>query len=285
MDGEGWATRDGVGMSWFVLHYCPTRVSLMRYQAPYFRKHQTLDAPEKPHQDAQFMPHAAADMYHGTDGPIHTSFNDWYMPLEEDFCKAAYDITGKPKTLKDAWSGDHMGFYSSLASVSRAKGEEGQRSYAATGYLRPNLGRRNLKVLTGSTASKVILNNAEAKGVEFVHQGQIMQVMASMEVIVSGGTIMTPQLLELSGVGDPDILQKAGVDCVVQNKSVGANFQDHVLGGMLYDCAQGITSMDSLHGEDFAKAQQEIYDKSGQGVYGSPGMLMVNTSDTLGLIP
>lgn len=221
------------------------------------------------------MPTGAKDDYHGTDGPIHTSFNDWYMPLEEDFVKAAYDTGGSPKTLHDAWSGDHLGFYSSLAAVSRGKGQEGKRSYAATGYLRPNLGRPNLKVLTGSMASKIVLENGEANGVAFVKDGQSHTISASKEVIVSTGTIMTPQILELSGIGDPEVLKQAGVDCLVENKSVGANFQDHVLGGMLFDCAEGIMSMDSLHGEDFAKAQQEVYDNSGEGVYGSPGMLMV----------
>jgi len=251
---------------------------------PYFRKHQTLDMPKKQHADPQFMPNAAADKYHGTDGPIHTSFNDWYMPLEEDFVKACHEVSGSENTLHDAWSGDHMGFYSSLAAVSRGKGQEGKRSYAATGYLRPNLGRPNLKVLTGSMASKIILENGEAKGVEFLHEGQKQKVMAKKEVIVSTGTIMTPQILELSGIGDPEVLKNAGIDCLVENKSVGANFQDHVLGGMLFDCADGVKSMDELHKEEFAKAQQEIYDHSGEGVYGSPGMLMVSCPNTHSLI-
>lgn len=242
---------------------------------PYFRKHQYLDAPKKAPTDPQFMPNAAADKYHGTEGPIHTSFNDWYMPLEEDFVKACYEVGDTPNSLHDAWSGDHMGFYSSLAAVSRAPEDKGKRSYAATGYLRPNLGRSNLKVLTGATASKILLENGEAKGVEFLCAGRKQSVSAAKEVVVCGGTIMTPQILELSGIGDPEVLKAAGVECLVENKSVGANFQDHVLGGMLFDCAEGIQSMDSLHGEDFAKAQQDIYDKSGEGIYGSPGMLMV----------
>lgn len=70
------------------------------------------------------------------------------------------------------------------------------------------------------------------------------------------------------------MLQKAGVECVIENTHVGANFQDHVLGGMLFNLKEGILSMDSLHGEEFAKAQQEVYEKTKKGSYGNPGMLM-----------
>lgn len=58
---------------------------------------------------------------------------------------------------------------------------------------------------------------------------------ASREVIVCGGVIQSPQILELSGIGDPEVLRAAGVDCKVENKAIGANFQDHVLGGILFD--------------------------------------------------
>lgn len=199
------------------------------------------------------MPYAAREKYHGSDGPIHTSFNDHYMPLEEDFCKAAYEVGGKDDTLSDAWSGDHMGFYSSLAAVDRSSGP-GNRSYSATGYLRPNLQRKNLHVLTEAYATKILFDEHGATGVEFSHSGKLHTVKASKEVVLSAGVIQTPQLLELSGIGDPNVLQRAGVKCVIENKSVGANFQDHVLGGMLFDLKDGIKSMDSLHDDDYAKA-------------------------------
>jgi len=242
---------------------------------PYFRKHQTLDVPDAAAlpEDKQFMPYAAREKYHGNDGPIHTSFNDYYMPLEEDFCKAAYDVSGKPSGLSDAWSGDHMGFYSSLGAVDRSS-DAGNRSYAATGYLRPNLHRKNLRVLTDAHATKILLEGDRAVGVEFAHAGKKHSLKAGKEVILSAGTIQTPQLLELSGIGNPDVLKEAGVQCSIENSSVGANFQDHVLGGMLFDCKEGVLSLDALHGEDYAKAQQETYDKTHDGPYGSPGMLM-----------
>lgn len=261
-DYDSWAEMGNQGWSWDEL-------------VPYFRKHQKLDIPDPSAlpSDKRFMPHAAKERYHGSEGPIHTSFNDHYMPLEEDFCKAAYDVNGKPSTLSDAWSGDHMGFYSSLAAVDRSS-DPGNRSYAATGYLRPNLQRSNLRVLTEAYATKILLEGNCAVGVEFVHSGRSHRVKAGREVVLSAGVVQTPQLLELSGIGDPEVLNKAGVKCVIENKSVGANFQDHVLGGMVFDLKDGVLSMDALQNEDYAKAQLEIYEKTQKGPYGSPGMLM-----------
>ena len=65
----------------------------------------------------------------------------------------------------------------------------------------------------------------EAAGVQFIHGGKLHKVTAFKEVIPSSGVIQTLQLLELSGIGDPEVLRQAGVQCVVENRSIGANFQ------------------------------------------------------------
>ncbi|KIV78299.1 hypothetical protein PV11_10028 [Exophiala sideris] len=258
-DLDGWESMGNPGWGWEGL-------------APYFVKHQTLDKTPV-HDDPQFMPAAGGDKFHGNNGPIHTSFNDWYSPFEVDFVEAAHAVTGTEKTIDDAWSGDHMGFYSSLGAVNRTD-DPGRRSYAATGYLRPNIHRPNLKVLTEAQATRILLDGTTAKGVEFVHKGQKYGVHATREVILCTGVIQSPQLLELSGIGDPEVLRAAAVDCVVENKGVGANFQDHVLGGLLYYLKPGITSLDALHGEEFMKMQQDVYEQTAKGPYASPGMMM-----------
>jgi choline dehydrogenase-like flavoprotein len=196
-----------------------------------------------------------------------------YMPLEVEFAEAAYAVTGTKKTIKDAWGGDHIGFYSSLGAVNRSD-DPGRRSYAATGYIRPNLARSNLKVLTGAHVTKLLLDNSIAKGVEFIHNGKLYEVAGTREVILTAGVIQTPQILEISGIGDPSVLEKAGIECKVANPAVGANFQDHVLGGILYDLKPGVESMDALRLEDFQKTQQDAYDNEQKGVYASPGMMM-----------
>jgi len=83
------------------------------------------------------------------------------MPMEDEFIEAAYQVGGQNRTLVDAYSGDHYGFYSSLGAVDRT-GNKGTRSYAASGYLKPNLGRGNLKVLTEALVSRVMLENGTA---------------------------------------------------------------------------------------------------------------------------
>ncbi|KAK5064340.1 hypothetical protein LTR84_000173 [Exophiala bonariae] len=239
---------------------------------PYFRKYHRIDRTESSAKKPSFMPAAESEEYYSKDGPIHSSFNEWYMPLEEDFANAAYEITPGER-LKSAYQGDHHGFYSSLGAVNRSD-DYGKRSYAATGYLRPNLGRPNLKVLTEAQATRIILDGTTAKGVEFVHGEKKHRVEAKREVILSAGVIQSPQLLELSGIGDPEVLRNAGVDLVVENKGVGANFQDHVLGGILFDLKPGIESMDALHDEVFLTSQQEVYEKTLGGLFSSPGMAM-----------
>ena len=277
-DYDGWESLGNKGWGWDGM-------------APYFRKHQCYDPNGDVHPDPQFMPYAAKENHHGSDGPVHTSFNDYYEvslavlrvytdkytdiyePFEYDFCKAAYEVGGKPSTLVDAWSGDHMGFYSSLAAVNRTT-DPGRRSYAATGYLLPNISRSNLKVLTEAMATKIVLDGNVATGIEFERDGKRYTVHVSKEVILSSGVIQSPQLLELSGIGDRKVLEAAGVEPKIDNERVGKNFQDHVLGGVLYDLADGLTSLDSLHGVEYAKAQEKIYRETHNGPYGSPGMLM-----------
>ena len=93
-DYDGWESLGNKGWGWEGMR-------------KYFAKHQTVDITGKESKTG-FMPIAGKEEFHGSDGPIHTSFNDYYEPFEEDFCTAAYEVNGTPSTLKDAWSGDHV---------------------------------------------------------------------------------------------------------------------------------------------------------------------------------
>lgn len=135
---------------------------------------------------------------------------------------ACSDIAGMKQRPKDPWSGDHIGFYSGLGAVDRTN-QKGTRSYAASGCLAPNLGRTNLKILTEALAFNVILDDNAAIGAQFTHGGGTHEVHAKQESVVSAGVYQTPQILELSGIGDPNVIQKAGVECLVANPGVGAN--------------------------------------------------------------
>ena len=243
--------------------------------APYFRKHQTLDPIDPSIKEQGFMPFVEA--FHGTEGPIHTSFNEWRVPFEDPFMRACDEVAGMKQRPKDPWSGDHIGFYSSLSAVDRTN-QKGTRSYAASGYLAPNLGRPNLKVLTEALACNVILKDDTAMGVKFRHGGSTHEVHAKREIIVSAGAYQTPQILELSGIGDPDVLKAAGIECLIANPGVGANFQDHAVCVTLYELSDGHTSLDSLNKPELQEQLLKLYTETQAGA-------LAATSCCMGFLP
>jgi choline dehydrogenase-like flavoprotein len=76
---------------------------------------------------------------------------------------------------------------------------------------------------------RIELDGSRATGVTFKHGGQNHTVSVKKEVLVAGGAIQSPQILELSGIGDPEVLRAAGVEPKIENKAIGNNYQDHVL--------------------------------------------------------
>jgi choline dehydrogenase len=106
-----------------------------------------------------------------------------------------------------------------------------RRSYAAREYYEPNANRSNLSLLTNALVSKIRMEKtdgeAKATGVQFIVDGATHSVKVKKEVIVCGGSVNSPQILELSGIGSPEVLQKAGVELVVANVGVGENLNDH----------------------------------------------------------
>jgi choline dehydrogenase len=116
------------------------------------------------------------------------------------------------------------------------------RSSAARGYLGPALRRPNLRILTGSEVSRVVLQDGRAVGVELLRaSGSPLQVRAAKETILSAGVVGTPALLERSGVGDPDVLANAGVRCQLALPGVGRNLQDHYVARVCFSL-QGIAT-------------------------------------------
>ena len=228
----------------------------------YMRKHQTLEPIDPRITERKTMPFIGEN--HGTSGPVRTSFNDFRLPLEDDIILAADHATGLSKKPIDPWSGDHIGFYNTLGAVARTGPNKGKRSYAARGYFQANEHRPNLKVITESLVEKVVLENKKATGVEFTHNGQTHTIKAKREVIVASGAINSPQILQLSGIGNPDVLKAAGVDCLVDLPSVGENYQDHVVGGIVYQMKSGHFTGDSIYKpEVMAAAQKALAEEQG----------------------
>ncbi|SCW60431.1 choline dehydrogenase [Sphingobium faniae] len=109
----------------------------------------------------------------------------------------------------------------------RLNAYKGLRVSAAVAYLHPAMKRPNLQVIIHAHAARVLFEGRKAVGVEYWKGGRLRQVRARREVILSGGTINSPQLLELSGIGQGDRLQALGIRTLVDSPKVGENLQDH----------------------------------------------------------
>jgi choline dehydrogenase/4-pyridoxate dehydrogenase len=112
---------------------------------------------------------------------------------------------------------------------------KGRRCSSATAYLRPALGRPNLTVKVQALTSRIMIENGRATGVEYLRAGAEHAVRARREVILSGGVINSPQLLMLSGVGDPDELERHDIPVKAALRGVGHNLQDHASAILMYE--------------------------------------------------
>ena len=99
---------------------------------------------------------------------------------------------------------------------------------AARAFLRPAMKRKNVRVEMNALATKILFEGNRAVGVEYLRNGRTESMRAGREVILCGGSVNTPQLLQLSGVGPADLLKNLGIPVVHANDNVGANLQDHV---------------------------------------------------------
>ncbi len=130
------------------------------------------------------------------------------------------------------------------AGLFRVMQKNGRRWSAADSYLRPALRRGNLTVWTGIQASRILIENGRAAGVEYFQKGSTQQVRASREVILSAGAIGSPQLLLLSGIGPLKQLEAQGISVQADLPGVGENLQDHLSVGESYFCTQPVSLTD-----------------------------------------
>ncbi|KAI0886748.1 GMC oxidoreductase [Annulohypoxylon maeteangense] len=193
---------------------------------PFFKKSERIHVPSEEAQAAyqlHFDPQAV-----GTDGPIHASYAKEYSKMHR-LCYDTLINLGIPEN-RAHHSGSNVGVWTNLNSVNP---DDNTRSYASLAYYVPNSSRKNLLILAEALVQEVIISqeNGEwtATGVHFMHRGNPYTVSASREVVISAGSVQSPQLLELSGVGNPHILEDAGIEVKVANPNVGENLQDHLL--------------------------------------------------------
>jgi 4-pyridoxate dehydrogenase len=168
-----------------------------------------------------------ASEYRGGDGPIATRFTRYEDPLIDAYMEAALEC-GHPRTADYNGAQQH-GFGRTQANI-----RDGRRASAASAYLRPALPRPKLQVETGALAARIVFEGNRAVGIEYAKDGQTATVRAEREVLLAGGVINSPQLLMLSGIGDPEELARHDIPVKVGLKGVGKNLQDHLSVGVEY---------------------------------------------------
>jgi choline dehydrogenase len=165
--------------------------------------------------------HGGASEYHGSGGEWSVARQRLRWTVLEAFREAAQQ-SGIPRT-DDFNRGDNTGV--GYFDVNQRKG---WRWSASKAFLRPVRHRRNLTVLTGAHARRLIIDARRCSGVEFARDGSLTQMRARREVLLAAGSINSIQLLELSGIGDGSRLQRLGIPTVLDVPGVGANLQDHL---------------------------------------------------------
>jgi choline dehydrogenase/4-pyridoxate dehydrogenase len=168
-----------------------------------------------------------AGAYRGGDGPLAVQTCRYQDPLVGAFAEAGRSA-GHPWT-DDYNAGNQFGFSRLQMTIGN-----GRRSSAATAYLRPAMRRPNLTVVVKALATRILIEGGKAVGIEYAHRGGLRTVRANREVLLAGGVINTPQLLMLSGVGDPEELQRHAIAVKHASPGVGRNLQDHVSAILLY---------------------------------------------------
>lgn len=122
----------------------------------------------------------------------------------------------------------------------------GLRASSAYAYLRPASRRPNLTVLTNAVATRVLTEGKRVTGIEISRSGALQQIRARREVVLSAGPLKSPQILELSGIGNADVLQRFGIPVVHHLPGVGENLRDHPNVRLTFECAKPITINDVL---------------------------------------
>jgi choline dehydrogenase len=181
-----------------------------------------------------------ADDFHGADGPLPVSDLGHPDPISAAFIKAAAE-TGIPENPDfNGASQEGAGFFQTTT-------RNGRRASTAVAYLRPARARKNLHVETSALAQRIRFEGLRAVAVEYSKQGAPRTVRARKEILVSSGAYNSPQLLQLSGVGPADLLQKHGIDVVLDAAGVGHDLQDHMQVRMVMRCPQPITLNDIIN--------------------------------------
>lgn len=201
---------------------------------------------------------------HGFEGPIKVSFGNYTYPIAWDFLRAAESqgipVTDDLQDLKTGHGAEHW-----LKWINR---DTGRRSDSAHAYIHSTMrNHENLYLACNTKVDKIIIEDGRAVGVQTVptkplhpQQNQTRIFKARKQIVVSGGTLSTPLILQRSGIGDSEKLKAVGVEPKVDLPGVGLNFQDHYLTFATYRAKPGTESFDNFVRGD-KEVQKAVFDQ------------------------
>jgi len=210
-DYDGWRQMGCTGWGWDDV-------------APYFEKSQNQEN--------------AALEGHGRGGPLNVSDVTETHPVSDAVIAAGVEAG---LAHRDVNGPDQEGICYYQLTV-----KNGRRCSAAVAYLNPAKSRPNLRIETHALASRVLFRDRRAVGVSYLRKGSARDAMARGEVILCGGAVNTPQLLELSGIGKPTLLANHGLEIITASQGVGENLQDHYVVTMRYRLKRHVVSVNEM---------------------------------------
>ena len=193
-----------------------------------------------------------ADAWHGTGGPLNVM--DLRSPHRFGAVFVEAGLQAGYRENRDFNGAEQEG-----VGIYQVTHKNGERCSAAKAYLALNRARSNLSVITGAHATRILFEGKRAVGVEFSHDGEIKALRARREVLLSAGSLLSPQLLMLSGVGPADHLRQHGIEVLHDLPGVGRNLQDHVDVVQVVD-APHLTDLFGLSGRGLVNAIQGIFE-------------------------
>ena len=250
---DAWEQLGATGWNWNFLY-------------KYMKKAENFHQPSAKNLAAMNFTPVASD--YGNSGPLQVSF-PFYVSQQVSKWIGALGSLGIP--VNNRADGNNLGAALQPSDINPANST---RSYSAPAYLWPNTNRNNLKILPEALVNKVVFSNTTgapssttnltASGVQFTHMGRTYTLPVRKEVIISGGSVMTPAILERSGVGLKSVLDQAGVKQLI-DLPVGENVQDHTYSFAAWELKAGQVTLDSLRSDaNYAAQQKALYAKNSQ---------------------
>ncbi|KAG9945033.1 alcohol oxidase, partial [Aureobasidium melanogenum] len=201
--------------------------------APYFLKFQTIVPPNEEVKKQLKIIHSDKSI-RKSKGPIQASFPSEVSALHKTWINTFRTLN--LENVSDPLTGHAIGGHTSTCHIS---GDRHERSHAGVAYLDPVLDRPNLTIVTNAMVHRLMIDKDSSvpivRGVLFSEHGVLRRVAAKREVILSAGTFNTPQILELSGIGDPTVLEQHGIETICANPAIGENLQDHIRSGLSFE--------------------------------------------------